>query len=98
MKQDKFKKMITSGERMKNQPKNTGSSWVWNIVVAEIIGEYEGMDERILYARLEPGQLVPCKMFDHLVDTSVGGGDLVLLEVNETNRSFYYFLQILDPN
>ena len=82
---------------MEETPKKNGSSWVWNLVVAEIIGEYEEMDERILYARLEPGHLVPCKMFDHSVDTFVRDGDIVLLEVNETNRSFYFFLDILDP-
>ena len=74
-----------------------GSPWVWNTVLAEIIGEYEEMDERILYVRLEPGQVVPCKMFDHLVDTFIRDGDIVLLEVNETNRSFYYIVEIIDP-
>jgi len=86
--------MITSGERMGDTREKNGSLWVWNIVVAEIIGDYEEID---VYAKLEPGQLVPCKMFDHLVDTFVRDGDLVLLEVNETNPSFYYFLQILNP-
>jgi hypothetical protein len=76
-----------------------GPPWVWYIVRAEIVGEDEIMyeDERIVYAMLESEQLVPCKVKDYFVDTFFYPGDIVLLEVNETNRSFYNIFEIMDP-
>ena len=76
-----------------------GSPWVWNILVGEIIGEDEEDDERIIYASLEPGQDVPyvlCVLCDHLRDTYIQGGDLVYLEVDETNRAFYKIFEIVE--
>ena len=55
------------------------------------------MGERIFYASLEPEQVVPCKVFDYLRNTLIQDGDIVLLEVNETNRSFYYIVEIIIP-
>jgi len=74
-----------------------GSPRAWNTVLAEIIGEDEEMGERILYASLEPEQVVPCKVFDYLRDAFIRDGDILLLEVNETNRSFYYIVEIIIP-
>jgi hypothetical protein len=76
-----------------------GPPWVWYMVRAEIIEEDEEMygDERLLYAMLESEQLVLCKVKDYFLDTFFYPGDIVLLEVNETNRSFYYIFEIMDP-
>lgn len=71
-----------------------GSPWVWNILLAEIVGEDDYMGERIIYVRLEPEQLVPCKVSNYLLNTYMQGGDIVLVEVNQTNRSFYKVLDI----
>ena len=71
------------------------SPWVWNIVLAKIVGEDEEMGERIIYVRLEPEQLVPCKVVSYLLNAYMQDGDLVLVEVNQTNRSFYTIVEIL---
>lgn len=71
-----------------------GHQWVWNILLAEIIGEYDEMVERIIYVRLEPEQLVPCKVSHYLLNTYMQGGDIALVEVNQTNKSFYMVIDI----
>jgi len=72
-----------------------GSPWVWNIVLAEIKDKYEETDERIFYASLESEQVVLCKVNDYLRHAFIRDGDLVLLEVDERNRSFYKIVEIL---
>ena len=72
--------------------------WIWNTVYAEITGEeyqYEEEDDRILHARLlESGEVVRCKVFDHLRNTMIQKRDLVYLQVNEKNRS-YFIIEIV---
>ena len=80
------------------------SSWVWNLVVAKIVCEFieiiNGTQEIILYARiyyfydgrpLPARRIVWCKVSNHLRDTTIRSSDLVLLEFNETNKSYKIF-------
>lgn len=82
--------------KLTDSKKKEGPPWAWNTVFAEIIGEYEDEDESIFYASLEPGQVVLCKVFDHLRNTLIQDGDIVYLEVNETDRAFYKIVEIVD--
>ena len=80
------------------------SSWVWNLVVAKIVCEFieiiNGTRKIILYARiyyfydgrpLPARRIVSCKVSNHLRDTTIRSSHIVLLEFNETDKSYKIF-------